>query len=70
MRAEWVTAISLSVMLASGGVAAQWLNFKTPGVPRTPDGTPKLDSPCSIAHPCERTSSAMADSMANGYHAW
>src|SRR4249920_3004335 len=45
MRAGWVTAVSLSVMLASAGVAAQWLNFKTPGVPRRPDGTPKLDSP-------------------------
>ena len=24
---------------------AQWLNYKTPGVPRTPDGKPKLDAP-------------------------
>jgi hypothetical protein len=45
MRARWVTAVSLSVMLASGGMSAQWLNYKTPGVPRRPDGTPKLDSP-------------------------
>jgi len=31
--------------MASGpGTAAQWLNYKTPGVPRTPDGRPKLDA--------------------------
>jgi hypothetical protein len=36
--------VCLSV--ASGALAAaQWLNYKTPGVPRTPDGKPKLDAP-------------------------
>jgi hypothetical protein len=45
MRAVWAAAVCLSVVLTSGGVAAQWLSYKTPGVPRTPDGTPKLDSP-------------------------
>ena len=28
---------------------AQWLNYKTPGVPRTPDGKPKLDAPAPRA---------------------
>jgi hypothetical protein len=26
-------------------IDAQWLNYKTPGVPRTPDGKPRLDAP-------------------------
>jgi len=29
--------------------AAQWLEFKTPGVPRTPNGKPKLDAPAPRA---------------------
>ena len=29
----------------SAGAAAQWLNYKTPGVPRTRDGKPKLSAP-------------------------
>jgi len=33
----------------STGAAAQWLNYKTPGVPRTPDGKPKLDAPAPRA---------------------
>jgi hypothetical protein len=53
MRAGWMTAVSLSVMLASGGLAAQWLNFKTPRVPRRPDGT-------------ETRLAAARHSMANG----
>jgi hypothetical protein len=31
--------------LASATAAAQWLDYKRPGVPRTPDGKPKLDAP-------------------------
>ena len=26
-------------------VSAQWLNYPTPGIPRTPDGKPKLTAP-------------------------
>lgn len=37
-------AACLSVVFLSGGAAAQWLNYKTPGVPRTSDGKPKLDA--------------------------
>jgi hypothetical protein len=44
MRAVW-TAVGLSLVLASGSVAAQWLTYKAPGVPRTRDGKPKLDAP-------------------------
>src|SRR5262252_5435 len=29
--------------------SAQWLNYKTPGVPRTRDGKPKLDAPAPKA---------------------
>src|SRR5262245_45420167 len=42
-------AVCLSLLCASGTVAAQWLNFKTPGVPRTADGKPKLDAPAPRA---------------------
>lgn len=35
-----------AVVFAIGIAAdAQWLNYKTPGVPRTADGKPKLDAP-------------------------
>jgi hypothetical protein len=35
----------LLLLCASATTPAQWLNHKTPGVPRTPDGKPKLDAP-------------------------
>jgi hypothetical protein len=44
-----LSALSLSLVLASGSVAAQWLNYKAPGVPRTRDGKPKLDAPAPRA---------------------
>jgi hypothetical protein len=31
--------------LLSTGAYAQWVNFPTPGIPRTPDGKPKLAAP-------------------------
>jgi hypothetical protein len=31
--------------LASGPLTAQWLDLKTPGIPRTPDGAPNLAAP-------------------------
>lgn len=48
MRAVW-SAVGLSLVLASSSVAAQWLTYKTPGVPRTRDGKPKLDAPAPRA---------------------
>ena len=37
----------LSLILAALGttVAAQWLNYPTPGIPRLPDGKPNLTAP-------------------------
>ena len=35
----------LLVFATSATTPAQWLNHKTPGVPRTADGKPKLDAP-------------------------
>ena len=41
---KWATC-ALGLVFASVAVThAQWLNYKTPGVPRTPDGKPKLDA--------------------------
>ena len=39
----------LLVLMASATTAAQWLNHKTPGVPRTADGKPRLDAPAPRA---------------------
>jgi len=36
---------SLCLVFVSGAAAAQWLNYKTPGVPRTRDGKPRLNAP-------------------------
>ena len=34
-----------AMLLLCVPLAAQWLNYKTPGVPRTRDGKPKLNAP-------------------------
>ena len=34
-----------AAFLLSVPLAAQWLNYKTPGIPRTPDGKPNLSAP-------------------------
>jgi hypothetical protein len=35
--------------LLSAGAHAQWLNYPTPGIPRTPDGKPNLAAPAPKA---------------------
>ena len=35
----------LAVLLATGAISAQWLNYPTPGLPRTKDGKPNLTAP-------------------------
>lgn len=40
-----LSVLSLFVVLVSASPEAQWLNYKTPGVPRTADGKPRLDAP-------------------------
>ncbi len=35
----------LLLAIVSGGAHAQWLNYPTPGTPRTPDGKPNLTAP-------------------------
>ena len=42
MNAIWI-AIALSSI--TGPLAAQWLNYPTPGIPRTADGKPNLSAP-------------------------
>ena len=42
------------VMVFAGfpiALSAQWPDYKTPGVPRTPDGKPKLDAPTPLPAP-------------------
>jgi hypothetical protein len=36
-------------VMCAGGVEAQWLNFATPGIPRTADGKPNLSAAAPVA---------------------
>ena len=38
-------AVTTVMFLLSTPLAAQWLDFKTPGIPRTADGKPNLSAP-------------------------
>ena len=38
-------AVSIAAVLMSASLSAQWLNYPTPGIPRTPDGKPDLSAP-------------------------
>jgi hypothetical protein len=42
-------AMTIAITLAVSGLCipltAQWLNYPTPGIPRTPDGKPNLVAP-------------------------
>ena len=44
-------AAALMVVALPGAVSAQWLEYPTPGVPRTPDGQPNLSARAPKAHP-------------------
>jgi len=47
---KWASSV-LGLLFVSSAVVthAQWLSYKTPGVPRTADGKPKLDAPAPRA---------------------
>jgi hypothetical protein len=45
-RVPW---IAIALVAAPAFVQAQWLNHRTPGVPRTPDGKPNLSAPAPRA---------------------
>jgi hypothetical protein len=48
MRSRRLTGAVVVVALTSffaATAAAQWINYKTPGIPRLPDGTPDLSAP-------------------------
>src|SRR5437867_12763612 len=38
-------AVTTYALLLSAPLAAQWVNFKTPGIPRTPNGKTDLSAP-------------------------
>src|SRR5262247_4015513 len=44
-RMGWTVATAAIVATLSATVAAQWLDYPTPGVPRTADGKPNMDAP-------------------------
>src|SRR5438105_7933018 len=37
--------VSLAILIVAVCASAQWLEYPTPGIPRTADGKPKLDAP-------------------------
>ena len=46
MRKTWLFVAALAVVaMAPRAVSAQWLDYPTAGVPRTPDGKPNLSAP-------------------------
>src|SRR5215472_1490269 len=47
MRAARITHLwtPIGVLLAGALVTAQWLDYRTPGIPRTRDGKPNLSAP-------------------------
>src|SRR6266849_1536748 len=44
MKTKLFLAVAVALLL-SAPLAAQWLNYKTPGILRTPDGKPNLSAP-------------------------
>ena len=44
MKAKLFLAVAVPLLL-SAPLTAQWLNYKTSGIPRTPDGKPNLSAP-------------------------
>ena len=41
--------VILALLLSPISCSAQWANFPTPGLPRTPDGRPNLSAPAPKA---------------------
>src|SRR5579864_1130062 len=37
--------VTVGAVVFLGSVHGQWLNYATPGIPRTPDGKPNLNAP-------------------------
>jgi hypothetical protein len=46
---RWLLFLFVLIALFSVGADAQWLNYPTPGTPRTPDGKPNLTAPAPRA---------------------
>jgi hypothetical protein len=43
---RWTAALAVTIAFAlPGSAGAQWLKYKTPGIPRTADGKPDLAAP-------------------------
>jgi hypothetical protein len=44
-------AVGIVVCLLTPHLSAQWLNYRTPGIPRLPDGKPNLMDRAAIYDP-------------------
>jgi len=45
MRRRTPSLVGVIVTVTTTSAVAQWLNYPTPGIPRTPDGKPDLSAP-------------------------
>src|SRR5579885_2152248 len=45
MKRPYIFAATFSLLLLPVSAGAQWLHYKTPGIPRTADGKPDLTAP-------------------------
>jgi hypothetical protein len=45
MNGRTGSLVALVLMIAAAPARPQWLNYPTPGIPRTPDGKPNLTAP-------------------------
>ena len=44
-RLSSLVVVAALASLLPAGAAAQWINYRTPGIPRLPDGKPNLSAP-------------------------
>ena len=44
-RTWWWVSKTAAVLVLAISASAQWINYPTPGIPRTPDGKPSLSAP-------------------------
>ncbi len=53
---RWAGFILVALCALPGVAAAQWINYRTPGIPRNAEGTPNLKAPCRARRKASRIS--------------
>jgi len=67
MKETFGLATALTLLLIAVQVHAQWLNYPTPGIPRTPDGKPDLSAPVPRTADGKSDVSGLWQPSAGGY---